>query len=411
MTNQLPETASPKWGSTAKIIFGLTLAGIVTAALIYFRSLIGPLLLAGIIAYLLHPVAARICAFTRLPWRPVVTVLYILLLVAVIGILTLSGLAVVNQVQNLIGTIKTFVQNDLPRIANDLSQQEYSIGPFEIDLSRFNLNNIAQQAINTVEPMLGRLGVLVGTLATQVITVVGMILFVLLISYFVLADVGRVPKTIDYIKIPGYDDDIRHLGAHLGRIWNAFLRGQLIIITMTVVVYTILMWVLGVRNWAFIIAVLAGLARLVPYLGPTVTWTVVIIVTSVQGTNYFGLDQIVYTILVLGLALFVDQIFDNIISPVVMGSALQVHPALLLIGALLAAKLLGLIGLLLAAPVIASIKLLGGYLLNKMLDLDPWQAMPLATDLVPSPLVTKTTGWLRQGWQGLRRTGKKDRAA
>jgi predicted PurR-regulated permease PerM len=153
------------------------------------------------------------------------------------------------------------------------------------------------------------------------------------------------------------------------------LRGQLLIISLTIVVYTILMSGMGVRNWVFIIAILAGLARLVPYLGPTVTWTVTIIVTLVQGDNYFGLPPVLYAALVVAVALVVDQIFDNIVSPLIFGQVLRIHPALLLLGALAAARLFGLIGLLLAAPVIATLKLLGSYTVRKMLDLDPWQEL------------------------------------
>jgi predicted PurR-regulated permease PerM len=132
---------------------------------------------------------------------------------------------------------------------------------------------------------------------------------------------------------------------------------------------------MGVRNWAFIIALLAGVARLVPYLGPTVTWTVTIIVTLVQGDNYFGLEPVIYAAVVVAAALVVDQIFDNIVSPLIFGQVLQIHPALLLIGALAAARLLGLIGLLLAAPVMGTLKLVGSYTIRKMLDLDPWQEL------------------------------------
>jgi predicted PurR-regulated permease PerM len=140
-------------------------------------------------------------------------------------------------------------------------------------------------------------------------------------------------------------------------------------------VYTILMSGMGVRNWVFIIAILAGLARLVPYLGPTVTWTVTIIVTMIQGDNYFGLPPVLYSALVVAVALVVDQIFDNIISPLIFGQALRIHPALLLIGALVSARLFGLIGLLMAAPTIATLKLLGTYTARKMLDMDPWQEL------------------------------------
>jgi predicted PurR-regulated permease PerM len=375
MTDSVPVYPSPKWSPTAKTVVGLTIAGILLGALIYLRSLVAPLLVAVILAYLLHPVADRIKKITHVSWRLIVTIMYLLVLVILIGILTLSGLAIVNQTKNLIGVIQDFMTNDLSRIVNELSQQDFSIGPFELDMSKFDLNSLTQQLVQTLEPLLGRLGTSIGAIATSALSTVGMLLFVLLISYFLLLEAGQFPDTADYIHIPGYDADIRRMGAELGYLWNAFLRGQLLIISLTIVVYTILMSGMGVRNWVFIIAVLAGLARLVPYLGPTVTWTVTIIVTLVQGDNYFHLTPVFYAAVVVAAALVVDQIFDNIISPLIFGQALRIHPALLLLGALAAARIFGLVGLLLAAPVIATLKLLGTYTVRKMLDLDPWQEL------------------------------------
>jgi predicted PurR-regulated permease PerM len=375
MINSDPLLPSPKWSPTAKTVVGLTIAGIVVGLLVYFRSIIGPLMVSVILAYLLHPVADRIKKVTHMSWRLIVTILYLLVLVILIGILTLSGLAIVNQASNLVGVVQDFIANDLSNLVYDLSQQDFSLGPFELDMSKFDLNSLTQQLVQTVEPLLGRLGASIGAFATSALTTIGMMLFVLLISYFLLSEAGQFPDTADFIHIPGHDADIRRMGAELGYLWNAFLRGQLLIISLTIVVYTILMSGMGVRNWVFIIAILAGLARLVPYLGPTVTWTVTIIVTIVQGDNYFGLPPILYAALVVAVALVVDQIFDNIVSPLIFGQALRIHPALLLIGALGAARLLGLVGLLLAAPVIATLKLVGTYTVRKMLDLDPWQEL------------------------------------
>jgi len=372
MTDSVPVYPSPKWSPTAKTVVGLTFAGILLGLLIYFKWLVGPLMMAVILAYLLHPVANRIKKITHMSWRLIVTILYLLVLVILIGILTLSGLAIVNQTKNLITVIQDFMANDLSDIVNDLSQQDFSIGPLDLDMSKFDLNSLTQQLVQTLEPLLGRLGASIGAIATSALATIGMMLFVVLISYFLLSEAGQFPDTADFIHIPGYDADIRRMGAELGYLWNAFLRGQLLIISLTIVVYSILMSGMGVRNWVFIIAILAGLARLVPYLGPTVTWTVTIIVTLVQGDNYFGLTPVFYAAVVVAVALVVDQIFDNIISPLIFGQALRIHPALLLIGALAAARLFGLIGLLLAAPVIATLKLLGGYTVRKMLDLDPW---------------------------------------
>jgi predicted PurR-regulated permease PerM len=78
--------------------------------------------------------------------------------------------------------------------------------------------------------------------------------------------------------------------------------------------------------------------------------------------------------MVLACSVVLDQIFDNLVSPRLLGDVLGVHPAAVLIGAVVATNLIGIVGLVLVAPALASLKLVGNYMLRKMLDLDPWQA-------------------------------------
>ncbi len=371
MSTQKSHPTSPKWNSTIKTIIGLTTAGLIIITLIYFRSIIGPLILAFILIYLLHPVAAFLNNHTRLSWRASVNLIYIILLIILLTSSTLTSLAAVQQIQSLIRVIERFV-NDLPKLLDSLSGQIILIGPFQIDLSKYtDLGTIGDQLINTLQLLIGRAGTLVGTLATATASTVGWGLFILVISYFVLADAGKVPNALHYIDIPGYAYDIQRMGRQLGRIWNAFLRGQITIVVLIVICYTILLSILGVR-YAFAIAVLAGFARFVPYVGPFITWTILGLVTFFQGSNYFNLQPLYYTILAIALALILDQIFDNLVSPRILGTTLGVHPAAVLAVAIIAANLIGLIGLILAAPVLATGNLIGRYTLRKMFDLDPW---------------------------------------
>ena len=174
-----------------------------------------------------------------------------------------------------------------------------------------------------------------------------------------------------HIEIPGYNADIQKLVRKLTGIWDAFLRGQLLISLLVVVVYFILLSILGTRL-ALAIAFMAGLARFVPWLGPFITWTVLAIVAFFQTGNYFGLEPFAYTLLVIGLCMLFDQFFDYIISPRIIGETLGLHPAGVLVAAIVAAKWLGIVGLVLAAPALATLTLMGRYVGRKMFDLPPW---------------------------------------
>jgi predicted PurR-regulated permease PerM len=369
--NSIP---SPKWGSTTKLVVGLTIVAIIGSLLIRFHTIIGPLILAFMLTYLLHPVAARLSKATFLSWRISVNLIYLLLIVFLVVLFTLAGFVVAQQLESLVGVVQRFLTS-LPEQVENLSVRVYELGPFRFDLSQYfdptNLESVTQELLSVVQPVLGRAGGLVSTLATSTATTLGWGLFVIVVSYFLLADAGQVPDRLVSIELPGYAADIRRLGRELGRIWNAFLRGQLIIFVLLVILYTIMMTILGVR-YALGIAILAGLSRFVPYVGPLTVVIVIALVTFFQKSNYFGLEPWQYMLLVVGISFIVDQIFDNLVTPRFLGHALGVHPAGVLVAAIVAANLLGLVGLVLAAPALATLTLVGRYTLRKMLDLDPW---------------------------------------
>lgn len=394
--------SSPRWSSTTKLVIGLTFAALVAAMLIYFRSFIGPLLLAFILTYLLHPLADRLGSKTHLSWRSSVNIIFIVLLLILIGSSTLTGLAVVNQIQSLINTIDNFLK-ELPDLLLSFEGKALTIGPFSFDLSQYtDMSTLSNEIIGLLQQYLGQAGTLVSKVAGGAASTIAWGLFIMVIAYFLLADAGKVPDAVQFIDIPGYAADLRRMGRELGRIWNSFLRGQILIVMMVIFTYTIMLSILGV-SYAFALAILAGLARFVPYAGPWVSGLITALVTFFQAGNYFHLEPWAYTLMVLILCVLVDQIYDNLISPRIIGQSLGLHPAAVLVVALISAQLIGLVGLLLAAPVLATVKLVGRYALRKMFDQNPWAEPEGKTQPFDIPLLGRLFHRLRAWWR-LRRS-------
>jgi len=235
------------------------------------------------------------------------------------------------------------------------------------------LQTITDQVLAFVQPVLGRTGTLVGTLAARAAEIFGWTFFVLLVSYFVMSESNGLRSNLIKIELPGYAEDFRKLGDELGRIWNAFLRGQIFILILTFVIYVILLSIMGVK-YALGLALLGGLAKFLPYIGPTITWTILALVTFFQTSKPFNLEAqpLLYTIIVVVVMLVVDQIIDSFVAPRIMARTLKVHPAAVLVTALIAANLLGIMGLVIAAPTLATFTLLGRYTIRKMFDQDPF---------------------------------------
>ena len=259
MTIETPPAHSPRWGSTTKLVVAFTFIAIVAALLIQFHTILGPLLMAFIFSYLLHPVASFLSRRLRLSWRASVGIIFLLILVLLLGLLTLGGVGLVNQIQGLVEFVRANLDN-LPTVIEDLATRASNFG---LDLSNIDLSSITDQLLAFGQNFLSQIGSLLSSLAGGAASFLGWTLFVLLISFFVLAESGGLREGILKVDVPGYAEDLRRLGEELARIWNAFLRGQIIIFVAAVAIYSVVLSALGVR-FAIGLAIGAGFARFVP---------------------------------------------------------------------------------------------------------------------------------------------------
>ena len=393
-------TRSPSWGTTTKLVVGLSLVALLSGLFIYFRSVFSLMIFAFIITYLLRPIVIFLTNKTNMSWRLSVTLLYVLLIILLMGLLTGAGLVIAQQLTSLVGVLQDFTEN-LPTLANDLTLylEQFGLGADLIDLS-----DLANRALETLQPVLGQAGSIVGSIATGAATSIGRIFFVLIVSYFILTETHSVGN-ISIEQIPNYADDIRRMSRQLKIIWDTFFRGQIVIFMMVFIFYSMLLSVLGVR-YSIALAAMAGLAVFIPYVGAWANSIVMVVVTILQPYNYFGLVPWQYALMVLLITLMINFIFDNYISPRFFGRTLDIHPAAVLVAALFLASLLGLIGIFLAAPVVATIKLLGTYTFRKMVDLDPWPDPEIEFRRIEFPWYSwfrKFVEWLRKTWSRIQK--------
>ena len=249
-----------------------------------------------------------------------------------------------------------------------------------------DIDTATDQLLTNVQSLFGKIGSFAGSFASGAASTFGWIAFIVLISFFVLSETGGNPERFIHVSIPGHQEDVKKMGSEMSRIWNAFLRGQMILMVLTVIIYTALLGSLGVRFF-YGLALIAGLARFVPYLGPTITWIIYSLVCLFQARTVFGLSPVMYTVLVVGLSLIIDGTIDAMVTPRILGGAMKVHPAGVLIAAFVGVNILGVVGVVLAAPVLASLLLLSRYSMRKLFDLDPWENMEKISSDVEVPSV------------------------
>jgi predicted PurR-regulated permease PerM len=165
---------------------------------------------------------------------------------------------------------------------------------------------------------------------------------------------------------------VRRIGQELDNIWNAYIRGQMIVVVVTILFYTAFLGTMGIQFF-FGLAVLAAAGHFVPYVGAWVTWITFFLVALLQGPTVFNLPAGIYALIIVGVSIVIDSLIDNLITPKIMSENLKVHPALVLVGAMIGLDFLGVIGIILASPVMATVKLFFTYIIRKLTDQDPWE--------------------------------------
>ena len=391
--NTSPAKDSPKWNWTTKLVIGLALVAVSAWVLVQFQNFLGPLISALILAYLIHPIASFIIEKIGMPWRLSVTLIYIVLVLVILGLLTWGGFALVEQIQNLIDFIENNI-DQLPDLVAQITEQTYQIGPFTFSPSRFNWDEITNEIVGAIQPTLGRLGSLASSIAAGAFSIVTWIVLILLVSYFLLAESEGIPNRLLNIQIPGYTKDLEIMGRKLNRIWNAFIRGEILVVIFSLVIYSAVLGLLGIQFF-FGLALIAAIGQLIPYVGAWATWISFGLVALFQNNIPFDLAPGIYMVIVLGVSMVVNNFIDNILRTKVMATNLKVHPALVLIGALIGVQLFGFVGIVIAAPVMASLKLLLNYIINKLNDQNPW----LETETHAPPPLPKWFQTLQEIWK------------
>jgi predicted PurR-regulated permease PerM len=361
---------SRNWSTLTKAIVAFTALVLLGGLVSRFHMLVPVLILALIIAFLLMPAVRFLYLRAKLPWALAANLCFLAFLLIVIGLSTATGLAVAQQLQALFQTVQEILAS-VPEQLDGISQQTYVLGPWELDFSQFDLAAAAEQLLASVQPILGQASALIASLATGAVESIVNIIFTLAVAYFLIIDYSRIRAIVLNLSIPGYTEDLQRLRIALGRIWNAFLRGQLLVVTSTGFLTWMLMSALGLR-FSLGLGVLGGVAKFVPILGPITAGLVAALVALFQPTNWFALTPMGHAILVVISVIILDQSIDYLIVPRIMGASLNLHPVVVLFGLLIGATLAGVLGLLLSAPMMATMVLLGRYTYRKMFDLYPW---------------------------------------
>ncbi len=169
--------------------------------------------------------------------------------------------------------------------------------------------------------------------------------------FFFLVSFDRMVEAVRQ-RLPGkYRARVEDVVCKIDAAISVFLRGRILVCVVVGVLTAVGLAVLGVPYW-YLIGVATGLAGIVPYLPIFVGLVPAVLVTWFGG--YGG-----WTVAGVTIVFVMVQTLEGwVLTPLIQGRAIGLHPVTLTVALLAGYQVLGLFGLVVAVPLAATIKIL-----------------------------------------------------
>lgn len=334
----------------------------VAAFLFYAREAVTNLVIAGFVAYLINPAVVYLSTQTRMSRNAAVNVVYFSAVILLVGLPATLAPIFYDEFRIVI--------EDLLDLSNQIGEalsQPIQFGSLVFHLEEWGLSlTQAQTAILTPLPE--------EALKLLETTSVGVLWFlIILVSVYLF--LARWPEMRDWLMQLAptpYRPELEELYKRVKRVWMGYLRGQIVLMLIVGVVFTIAWIILGIPG-ALVLGVIAGLFTLVPDVGPFLAMALAAGVALLEGSTWIPLSNFWVAAIVVIVYLILINAKNFFLRPIIMGRSVHMNEALVFIVILIATILEGILGALLVVPVLASVVVIAGYVQRKVLGLPPFE--------------------------------------
>jgi len=169
-----------------------------------------------------------------------------------------------------------------------------------------------------------------------------------LVAFYLLKDWFLIKKTVWNIT----PNKVRRQGASFMRdiekSLGSYIRGQVLVCFIIGVLSAILLWVIHVK-YSLLLGIIIGITNVIPYFGPIIGAVPAILIAAATSTK-----QVIWVaVIVFGLQ-FIE---GNILSPLIVGKSLHMHPLLIMLSLFIGGEIGGIVGLIVAVPLLAIVKI------------------------------------------------------
>jgi predicted PurR-regulated permease PerM len=327
-------------GSTAYTVIGLVFALLIGG---YFVYRISGVVLAFLLTILLSIILAAPVNF--LARRGIPRTWGVLAVITTfVGVFWLLGLAIVpaveTQYREFAEAFPTLLDEALA-LANQV-QSFFGLGT-QIGLNLQSLSDVGRQFLtgSTVSTAAG-VGLTVATALS-----LGVVVFISTV-YLVIRPAPWVDGFVSLFPA-GWRPRTREVLDAMYQTVQRWFLGQLAAMTFIAVFWAISLSIIGIP-FALLIGIFSGLISFIPYLGATISVVIPILLALISDPF-----TVVWVILAF---VIIQQIEGNLLQPIVMSRAVDLHPALVVFAILIMGTLFGLVGVFLAVPLVAALQVL-----------------------------------------------------
>jgi predicted PurR-regulated permease PerM len=382
MAGGVPTIQIPRWIQLVGLPIVALLVWVMASQVVHAIFLF---LVAGLVALLLDPLVR---ALGRL-WIPrgfSIAIVYLSFAAALTVIVIALGIVVVDQAESAANRIDDYLTVEHGQTGQTGFEDDVDGLQLWLDdhgLQRIDVREQGDKIANDfktadVEKYTSRVIDFLRGAALSIFELVFSLVLVLVVSVYMLLDMGRLAKAADRRFPPR--GGTSGLVIRLEQALAGYVRGQVLVSLTIGASAGVGLWVLGMLGWApgadkYAVAFGAWVAvtELIPYLGP---W-----LGGIPPVVYELAVHPISALWVFLLFLAIHQIEGHIVVPKFMGSALRLHPLLVIFGLLAGAELYGLAGVFVALPLLAVIRELWEFF-SERIELEPWEAgvVPVEVD-------------------------------
>jgi len=331
------------------ILFVFTKVSYLFTPLWQFLGVVGlPIIMAGVFYYLLNPIV------DFLEKKGISRVLSIIgLFILVIALLIWGIVVIIPKIQEQTVSFT----NHFPQYLDTVDQkvQEFLKNPF-FSQFRGQVENIGERISNSMGEIIKNISTFtfqgLGNFFGAVATILVAIITMPFILFYLLKDGKQLaPYLIKFLPNKMRKPTLDVLSEVNSQV-SSYIRGQLTVAFAVGVMFIIGFSVIGLE-YAVTLGITAGILNLIPYLGSFLAMIPAIFLGIVGGP----------ILLVKVLVVFVIEqtIEGRLISPLVLGNQLSIHPVTILIVLLTSGKLFGIVGVILGIPIYAAVKVVITY--------------------------------------------------